>query len=124
MSVTFFQPPNRNIAENAEYSLGNKKINGKKIYYRFYTGTKRISTAVSGLFNNVDTLLFQNLSFQGLDNQQNPTGRTYFFPYTHTSKTGVILFLNEGNLQAQAQDSGFSGNYLIKGFVVYTKINE
>lgn len=120
MSITFFQSPNKKMVDNVEYKLGSQKLNGNQIYYQFYSNQKRISTSVSGLIGDIHTLLYHNLTFQGISNG-NPSGIKYVIPYIHTNGTGVILQLNGGALQIQAQNSNFAGNYQVSGVLIYTK---
>lgn len=109
--------------DNTEYTLPNVTYKGKPIYYQYYNNEKRISPSVSGLINNVDMLLFQNLKFQGITGGR-PSGRLYFLPYIHTNNIGVILFQDSDNLQIQSQNSQFQGTYQISGLIIYTKTGE
>lgn len=106
--------------DNTEYQLQGITYKGQPIYYQVYNDQKRISTSPGGLIGNINTLLYQSLTFQGISNGT-PTGVKWLLPYTYTNGTGVILQLNGGSLQVQSQNANFQGTYQVTGLIIYTK---
>lgn len=106
--------------DNTEYVLPNVTYKGLPVYYQYFNAQKRISTSVAGIIGDIHTLLYTNLYLQGISGGR-PSGVKWLLPYIHTNGTGVIMQLNGGSLQVQAQTSNFTGTYYVSGLIVYTK---
>lgn len=107
-------------ADNTEYTLTGITYKGQPIYYQWYNVQKRVSTSANQLVAGVDVFIHQGLTVQGISGGK-PTGVKWILPYIHTNSVGVILQINNGSLQIQAQTSEFSGTYQIAGLLIYTK---
>lgn len=101
---------------NVEYK-SEASFNGKPVYYQYISKNNiRISTSAQTLISNIDTLLYQTLSFSATTG-----GNVYYLPYSHTNNVGVILLRIGNDLKIQSQNSDFAGNYNLSGLIAYTK---
>lgn len=105
-----------NPVTGTEYSTGIT-FKDKEVFFQFVEVSGRIQSSTGlKIIEGVDTLLYQNLSLV-IDN------KTWFLPYIHTNNVGVVLQLVNNVLYVISQASGFAGNYVTKGLVLYTKNN-
>lgn len=107
---------------NTEYIVPNYTFNGKQVYYQLVGKKTRISTTEYVVASNVDRLISQCLCFQGYNSKNQLSGDINYFPYIHTNGAIIVLKMNDTNdLQIVVQSGSFAGNYLIAGWIFYTK---
>lgn len=105
---------NINPTPNQEYET-EITINDKKVFYQFIQQSKRISGTSQVVTNGIGRIINQDICFySSLDNIR------YFLPYVHTNNAVVYLKLENNQLRILANGS-FTGNYMIEGFIFYTK---
>lgn len=109
---------------NTEYEVPHYTFNGKQVYYQLVGKKTRISSTAYTVVSNVDRLISQSLCFQGYNSSNRLSGDINYFPYIHTNDARIVLKMNDTNdLQIVVQTGSFAGNYLIAGWIFYTKSN-